>query len=129
MQYTPTGCTAFDNPVYKPKKKDGTIVRGFHNTYKRQNWNTPAYTIAMDNIEISSQNNVHPGRFVGEDSNGDALYSDARALTVYELMRLMSIPDSWPIPDDTNPAFLRHMIGEGVPSLLIKTIFEKLNDK
>ena len=83
----------------------------------------------MDNIEISSQNNVHPGRFVGEDSNGDALYSDARALTVYELMRLMSIPDSWPIPDDTNPAFLRHMIGEGVPSLLIKTIFEKLNDK
>ena len=129
MQYTPTGCTAFDNPVYKPKKKDGTIVRGFHNTYKRQNWNTPAYTIAMDNIEISSQNNVHPGRFVGEDSNGDALYSDARALTVYEMMRLMSIPDSWPIPDDTNPAFLRHMIGEGVPSLLIKTIFEKLNDK
>lgn len=129
MQYTPTGCTAFDNPVYKPKKKDGTIVRGFHNTYKRQNWNTPAYTIAMDNIEISSQNNVHPGRYVGKDSNGDAVYSDARALTVYELMRLMSIPDTWPIPDDTNPAFLRHMIGEGVPSLLIKKIFEKLNDK
>lgn len=129
MQYTPTGCTAFDNPIYKPRKKDGTIVRGFHNTYKRQNWNTPAYTIAMDNIEISSQNNVHPGRLVGKDSNGDAIYSDARALTVYELMRLMSIPDNWSIPNDTNPSFLRHIIGEGVPSLLIKKIFEKLNDK
>lgn len=129
MQHTPTGCTAFDNPVYKPTKKDGTLVRGFHNTYKRQNWNTPAYTIAMDNIEISSQNNVHPGRFIGKDINGDDIYSDARALTLYELMRLMSIPDSWPIPDDANPSFLRHMIGEGVPSLLIKKIFENLKDE
>ena len=129
MQHTPTGCTAFDNPVYKPTKKDGTLVRGFHNTYKRQNWNTPAYTIAMDNIEISSQNNVHPGRLIGKDSNGDDIYSDARALTVFELMRLMSIPDSWPVPEDTNPAFLRHMIGEGVPSLLIKKIFENLKNE
>lgn len=129
MQHTPTGCTAFDNPIYKPTKKDGTPVRGFHNTYKRQNWDTPAYTIAMDNIEISSQNNVHPGRLVGKDENGDDIYSDARALTVFELMRLMSIPDTWPIPDGTNPAFLRHMIGEGVPSLLIKKIFENLKDE
>lgn len=126
MQHTPTGCTAFDNPVYIPKKKDGTPVRGFHNTYKRQNWDRPAYTIAMDNIEISSQNNVHPGRLIGKDANGDDIYSDARALTLYELMRLMSIPDTWPVPEDTNPAFLRHMIGEGVPSLLIKKIFENL---
>ncbi len=129
MQHTPTGCTAFDNPVYKPTKKDGTLVRGFHNTYKRQNWNTPAYTIAMDNIEISSQNNVHPGRLIGKDANGDDIYSDARALTIFELMRLMSIPDKWPIPEDTNPAFLRHVIGEGVPSLLIKKIFENLKDE
>ena len=83
----------------------------------------------MDNIEISSQKNVHPGRLVGKDANGDDIYSDARALTVFELMRLMSIPDSCPVPDDTNPAFLRHMIGAGVPSLLIKKIFENLNDE
>ena len=83
----------------------------------------------MDNIEISSQNNVHPGRLVGKDENGDDIYSDARALTVFELMRLLSIPDTWPIPDGTNPAFLRHMIGEGVPSLRIKKIVENLKDE
>lgn len=126
MQHTPTGCTAFDNPIYKPKKKDGSVVRGFRNTYKRQNWNTPAYTIAMDNIEISSQNNVHPGRLIGKDSNGEGIYSDARTLTIFELMILMTIPKTWPVPDDTKPSFLRHMIGEGVPSLLIKRIFENL---
>lgn len=126
MQHTPTGCTAFDNLVYKPTKKDGTLVRGFHNTYKRQNWDTPAYTIAMDNIEISSQNNVHPGRYLGKDKNGDDIYSDARTLTIFELMRLMSIPDNWPIPENVNTSFLRHMIGEGVPPLLIKKIFENI---
>ena len=126
MQHTPTGCTAFDNPVYKPLKKDGTVVRGFHNTYKRQNWDTPAYTIAMDNIEISSQNNVHPGRYIGKNKLGEDIYSDARALTLYELMRLMSIPDNWPLPDSTNPVYLRKVIGEGVPSLMVKKIFEQL---
>lgn len=126
MQHTPTGCTAFDNKVFKPTKKNGDVVRGFHNTYKRQNWNTPAYTIAMDNIEISSQNNVHPGRYLGRDADGYDIYSDARALTLYELMKLMSIPDNWPIPEDTNPVYLRKVIGEGVPSLLIKKIFEAL---
>ena len=127
MQHTPTGCTAFDNEVFKPTKRNGEIVRGFHNTYKRQNWDTPAYTIAMDNIEISSQNNVHPGRYVGKDEHGYDLYSDPRALTLYELMKLMSIPDNWPLPDDTNPVYLRKVLGEGVPSLLVKKIFEQLS--
>jgi DNA (cytosine-5)-methyltransferase 1 len=80
----------------------------------------------MDNIEISSQNNVHPGRLVGQDENGEDVYSDARALTTYELMRVMSIPDSWPVPADTDPKFLRKLIGEGVPSLLVKKIFENI---
>ena len=127
MQYTPTGCTAFNNvDQYKPRKRNGDIVRGFKNTYKRQNWDTPAYTIAMDNIEISSQNNVHPGRLIGEDENGNQVYSDARVLTLFELMIIMSIPKDWPIPIDTNPKFLRKVIGEGVPSLLIKKIFSQL---
>ncbi len=126
MQHTPTGCTAFDNDKYKPLKKDGTIVRGFKNTYKRQNWNTPGYTIAMDNIEISSQNNVHPGRFIGKDTNGYDIYSDARAMTLYELMIIMSIPEYWPVPKSTSPVFLRKVIGEGVPPMLIKKIFMQL---
>lgn len=126
MQHTPTGKTAFDNPVYKPLKRDGTVVRGFKNTYKRQNWDTPAYTIAMDNIEISSQNNVHPGRYIGKDQNGDDIYSDPRALTLYELMKLMSLPDNWPVPLTTSPVLLRKVIGEGIPPMLVKNIFRNL---
>ena len=127
MQHTPTGKTAFDNPdEFLPRKKNGEVVKGFHNTYKRQNWDTPAYTIAMDNIEISSQNNVHPGRLVGKDEKGNDLYSDPRALTLYELMRLMTIPDNWTVPDNIDRRMLRRVIGEGVPSLLIKKIYSQL---
>ncbi len=127
MQHTPTGKTAFDNTnEFLPRKINGEVVKGFHNTYKRQNWDTPAYTIAMDNIEISSQNNVHPGRLIGKDEKGYDIYSDPRALTLYELMRIMTIPDSWPIPDDVNIHLLRRVIGEGVPSLLIRKIFQQI---
>ena len=127
MQHTPTGKSAFNNEnQFKPKKKNGEFVRGFGNTYKRQNWDTPAYTIAMDNIEISSQNNVHPGRYIGKDENGFDLYSDPRALTIYELMRLMTIPDDWPLPDNTDMRLLRRTIGEGIPSLLVRKIFLQL---
>lgn len=127
MQHTPTGKSAFNNEdQFKPKKKNGEFVRGFGNTYKRQNWDTPAYTIAMDNIEISSQNNVHPGRYVGKDENGFDIYSDPRALTIYELMRLMTIPDDWPLPENTDLRLLRRTIGEGIPSLLVKKIFLQL---
>ena len=37
--YTPTGLSAFDNEMYKPKKMNGDLIKGFKNTYKRQNWN------------------------------------------------------------------------------------------
>ncbi len=127
MRYTPSGCTAFDNAdEHKPTKADGSRVRGYHNTYKRQNWDTPAYTITMDNRKISSQNNVHPGRFLGVDENGEAIYSDPRALTLYEIMKIMSLPDNWAIPDDTEEAFLRRIIGEGIPPLFMLKLFKKI---
>lgn len=124
MQHTPSGCSAFDNEHYKPIKADGTLVKGYHNTYSRQSWDMPAYTVTMDNRKISSQGNVHPGRYIGTDNNGDAIYSDARTLTLFELMRVMSIPDNWPIPNGTKEAFLRRIIGEGIPPLFIKQLFE-----
>lgn len=126
MQHTPTGCTAFDNPVYYPVKENGNPVKGYHNTYKRQNWDTAAYTVTMDNRKISSQNNVHPGRYERTDENGDAIYSDARTLTLYELMIIMSLPDNWPVPSNTSEAFLRRIIGEGIPPLFVKKVFEQL---
>lgn len=129
MQHTPSGQTAFDNEVYYPIKADGKPVKGFRNTYKRQNWDTPAYTVTMDNRKISSQNNVHPGVLEYVDKNGEDIYSDARALTLYELMKIMSIPDSWPVPEDTSEAFLRRIIGEGIPPLFVKKVFENLKQE
>jgi DNA (cytosine-5)-methyltransferase 1 len=126
MQYTPTGKTAFNNIKHKPQKENGEFVKGFQNTYKRQNWDTSAYTITMDNVKISSQNNVHPGRYVGKDENENEIYSDPRALTLYEIMKLMSIPDNWNIPKKTSEAFIRRVIGEGIPPMMIKMIFEEL---
>ena len=126
MQHTPTGCTAFDNEKYYPVKEDGTPVKGYHNTYKRQNWDTAAYTVTMDNRKISSQNNVHPGRAIGFDKNGDPIYSDARTLTLYEIMIIMSLPEDWPVPKQTSEAFLRRIIGEGIPPLFVKKAFEKM---
>lgn len=125
MLHTPTGCTAFDNTQYYPIKADGKPVRGYHNTYKRQNWDTPAYTITMDNRKISSQNNVHPGRMY-KSKNGEVLYSDARVLTLYEIMLIMTLPSDWPIPKNTSEAFLRRVIGEGIPPLFVKKVFENL---
>ncbi len=131
MQHTPTGKSAFENEneAYKPRKKDGSLVRGFRNTYKRQRWDLPAYTILMHNIEISSQDNVHPGRLVGKDENGEDVFSDARALTIYELMKLMTLPDDWPIPFTVNKPLLRRIIGEGIPSLLVKKIYLEIAGK
>lgn len=126
MMHTPTGKTAFENAKYFPKKKDGSAVSGYFNTYKRQNWDTPAYTVTMDNRKISSQNNVHPGRFEGLDVNGDVIYSDARVLTLYEIMKISSIPDDWPVPINTPMPFLRSIIGEGIPPLFVKKVFDNL---
>jgi DNA (cytosine-5)-methyltransferase 1 len=128
MSYTPTGKSAFSNKLFKPKKDNGDLIKGFPNTYKRQNWDTPGYAITMDNVKISSQDNVHPGRPMGKDAKGREVYSDPRVLTLYELMRVMSLPEDWPIPENTSEAFLRRIIGEGIPPLLVKNIFEQLKN-
>lgn len=127
LMHTPTGETAFNNiDLFKPKKKDGTYTKGFKNTYKRQEWNKPAFTVTMFNRTIGSQNNVHPGRYIGKDENGYDLYSDARVLTVYELMLVTSLPKDWDIPNWASEHFVRQVIGEGIPPLLVKEIMQEL---
>lgn len=126
MMHTPTGKTAFDNKKYKPIKKDGTLVSGYKSTYRRLRWSDPASTVTMDNRKISSQNNVHPGRYIGLDENGDEIYSDARALSLFELMKIMSLPSDWPLPSDLDESFIRSVIGEGIPPLFIKKLFMNL---
>ena len=76
--------------------------------------------------KISSQNNVHPGRLIGQDEKGEDIYSDARTLTLYELMRVMSIPEDWNVPINTDEAFLRRIIGEGIPPLFMRKLFAQV---
>ncbi|MBP3631128.1 MAG: DNA cytosine methyltransferase [Clostridia bacterium] len=129
MMHTPTGQTAFDNiDIYKPRKKNGELVNGFRNTYKRQNWDRPGTTVTMYSREISSQGNVHPGRYIGKDSEGYDLYSDARVMTIYELMIMSSLPSDWNIPSWASDHFIRCVIGEGIPPLLVKRIMEQLKE-
>ena len=127
IMHTPTGMSAFDNkPEFQPRKKDGTLVTGFKNTYKRQLWDQPGFTVTMYSREISSQNNVHPGRYIAKDSKGNDLYSDARVMTIYELMIMSSLPKDWNIPKGTSDHFIRCVIGEGIPPLLVKKIMQSL---
>ena len=129
MMHTPTGATAFDNiEQFQPRKKNGELVSGFRNTYKRQNWDKPGTTVTMYNREISSQGNVHPGRLIGKDKLGYDVYSDARVMTIYELMIMTSLPRDWNIPDGVTDHFIRCVIGEGIPPLLVKKIMEELVD-
>lgn len=117
MKHTPTGCSAFNNEVYFPQKKNKVKIKGYESSYRRIKWDEPAPTITIRNDCIASQRNVHPGRLL---KNGT--YSDARVLTPLELMILDSLPRNWNIPDETPELLIRQVIGESIPPLMIKKI-------
>lgn len=122
MMHTPEGQSARKNPVFFPKKKDGTMVGGALRTYMRMEWDRPAPTITAYNHTISSFQNVHPG----QPTNQESIYSDARVLTILELMRVTTLPDDWNIPEWASPQLIRQVIGEGIPPLLIEKIVAQL---
>ncbi len=124
MMHTPSGCTAFDNEIFYPKKDDGTKVNGHYNTYRRYDWNKPARTITQNNGVISSLCCVHPGKPYEQD--GMTLYSDPRCLTLYELFIVFSLPKDWNVPDWADDRFIRQVIGEGIPPMLIKNLVQEL---
>jgi len=115
MSYTPTGKTAFLNLVHYPQK-NGRKIKGYNTTYKRIEWDSPSPTITMSSGSISSQNNVHPGNIYIRD--GEELYDNARALTVYEIMLSTGLNTNWD-PPTTNEKLIRDIIGEAVPPRLI----------
>lgn len=127
MMHTPTGKSAIYNPVYYPQKENGVHVVAHHNHYRRMYWDKPARTITQNNGVISSLACVHPGR--AYEVNGEMLYSDPRVLTIYELLIVSSLPIDWPIPDWAEETFIRKVIGEGIPSRLVKEIVESLMAK
>lgn len=117
MQHTPTGMSAFKNKTHYPRKADGSRITGYGNSYKRMRWDYPAPTITMRNEIISSQENVHPGRPL---PNG--LWSDARVLTLRELLIVSSLPPDMDIPSNLSETAFRQLIGEGIPPRLMKEI-------
>lgn len=124
MRHTPTGCSAMKNPVFFPKKRDGTKVSGFPNCYKRIRWDAPAPTITMRNEIVSSQENGHPGR-----RRPDGTWSDARVLTLREILILSSLPPDLDIPPNLSESAFRQLIGEGVPPRLMQRIVEGVSKK
>ena len=127
MMHTPEGCSAWDNKIYYPTLKDGSKSKGYRNTYKRQWWDKPAYTVTKYTSRLGSQENGHPGHPI-IDSNDESkrIWSDPRTMTIFELMRISSLPDDWNIPDKTSSNVIREIIGEGVPPKLIESAIKNL---
>ena len=125
MMHTPSGTSAIYNEIYYPQKADGKRISAHENQYRRHAWNKPCRTITQNSGVISSLCCVHPGRpYV--TSSGETLYSDPRVLTIYELLLVSSLPTNWPIPKWANESLIRHVIGEGIPPLLVKKIVDEL---
>ena len=47
-------------------------------------------------------------------------------MTVFELMRVTTLPDDWDIPDWASENLIRQVIGEGIPPLAIKKVVAEL---
>lgn len=126
MVHTPSAMSAFKNEIYYPMTK-GRRVKGAPRTYMRMDWNKPATTIMQNSGVISAFSTVHPGRVViDSDNESERVYSDARSLSIYELLILSSLPVDWNIPEWADDVLIRKVIGEGIPPLLIKRAVEAL---
>lgn len=126
MIHTPSGKSAFQNEVFFPQTK-GRRVKGAPRTYMRMSWDKPATTVMQNSSVISAFSTVHPGRLV-HDSKDESkrIYSDARALSIYELLIVSSLPVDWNIPEWASDTLIRQVIGEGIPPLLIKKAVQSL---
>lgn len=123
------GESAFNNPDdRKPFKLDKNgkkqILKGSYmgNKYRRLFWDKPCSCIATRNDQLASQDTIHP--------------ADNRVLSIRELMKLMTIPDSfiWTTDDSSttpqnstlylkkNELNIRRCIGEAVPTRIIEKI-------
>jgi DNA (cytosine-5)-methyltransferase 1 len=145
MRHTPTGKTAFDNPEHFPKILDCDIplakgvgwpnppvraylptrrIKGFKTTYKRMEWDEPAPTVTMANGSVNSQNNCHPG-----EQMPDGTYSDARVLTIKELIHIVGLPSDW-IDDMEHTKerenLTRKVLGECFPPMMAASIIKTL---
>lgn len=129
MRHTATGSSAKHNKApWLPCKKDGSPSKArFDCAYGRKSW-LKTGTILQDSTSISGFRNCHPGRLLGYDSKGQIRMSDARPLTLLEVVRCFSLPDSYldEIPSWASENFLRKALGEAVVSSHMLAIFKQI---
>ena len=132
------GESAFDNVDDNKKPHqivDGKIVinqKKNGDKYKRQYWDKVGPCVHTRNDQLASQNTIHP--------------SDDRVFSIRELMRMMTVPDSFcwvtdsleylnSLPEEEKRAFLkreeiniRQSLGEAVPTAIFRAIAEKMKE-
>ncbi|MCQ2581531.1 MAG: DNA cytosine methyltransferase [Alphaproteobacteria bacterium] len=121
MRHTPSGGCSQDNKFFYPRKADGSRVKSFRQSYSRISWDKPAPTITTNNGSWGSQSTGHPGRLMP-----DGLYSDARVLSLLEILRLTGLPDDYPVPDWCSENLIRTCIGECFLPGLVKQLIETM---
>lgn len=130
------GESAFDNPIdkkpYKLVNGEKILQKSGHlgNKYRRLYWNKPCACVATRNDQLAAMDTIHP--------------QDDRVLSIRELMRVMSIPDSfkWTNEDVTtikdkekrlsflkkNELNIRRCIGEAVPTKIMFKIAKNIKE-
>lgn len=130
------GESAFDNK--NPRRRPHIIVDGKlvpnqnknHDKYRRCFWDSVAPCVHTRNDILASQNTIHP--------------EDPRVFSIRELMRFMSMPDSYQwsdkslpelnaLPDEDKALFLkknemniRQCLGEGVPTQVYVSVAQNI---
>lgn len=128
------GQSAFENtdperiPYTIDKNGNKVVNKGAYmgNKYRRLFWDKPCACIATRNDQLASHDTIHP--------------HDNRVLSIRELMRLMTIPDTfkWMEEDITKVSnfekFLkdyelniRRCIGEAVPTNIVRQVADNIN--
>lgn len=120
LKHIPTGKSAINSP-YHPLKADGTRINGFHNTFKRISWDQPCPARTTFSGSFTSHNNIHPGRL-----KPDGTYSDARVMTLLEIFIVSSIQEDIKFPEGVSDRFIREIIGEAIPPLLLSKIIDQI---
>lgn len=123
LQHTPTGQSAQNNPTpWKPVGVNGKpMTARFKSCFCRKSWDEPCNTITMNSDSVSGHRSIHPGRPLS-----DGTYSDARCLTVLELLRVTGLPDDYAIPTWASDSLIRDVIGECFLPKLVKRLIEMI---
>ncbi len=123
LKHTPTGCSAHNNQAeWKPKNVDGSFSNSsFKSSFGRKFWDRPCNTITTQSDNLTANRTIHPGRPLS-----DGTFSDARCLTVLELLRVTGLPDDYPIPEWATDKLIHEVIGEAFLPQLVKRLIEML---